>query len=809
MLRFLVFLREFALLALLLLSGFVMTCMAVSIYLTPTLPAVEALQDYRLSQPLRIFAADGELLAEYGNERRDPVNFEQMPAQFVQALTAVEDSRFEEHFGMDPVGFSRAALGYLTGNYVGGGSTLTQQVARNYFLNREQTFTRKFTEILLALQMEQQLSKAEIFELYANKHFLGHRAYGIAAAAKVYYNRDLGDLTLAELAMIAGMHQAPSAANPFTNESRALKRRNHVLDRMLAVGHISPAAHATAKSAPITATRARATTQYEAPYVAEMVRLDLIDRYGEEQVYANGYNVFTSIHANKQTAANEALRQGLIDYYERHGYRGPEAQLEQVTDISIVEQALDNSPIAEDLEAAVVMAVSEESFAARLRSGEQVLVEMPGWKWAKPFISENRVGAEPELASDVVAVGDLIRLRQTDAGWKVAQLPTAEGAFVAIDPNNGGILALAGGYDYAYSQFNRVTQTTRQPGSTVKPFIYSAALAEGLSAGSIINDAPVIYSDDQLETTWRPKNSGNSYLGPIPMRQALYQSRNASSVRVLEQTGISNAVNYMENFGFEPEEFAKDLSLVLGTNAMTPLEVVRGYAVFANGGYLVEPWFIDRIEDRSGNIVFQHQPSEVCQRCQQQVFSEQPIAPQAIDPRIAYIMDSILKDTVQKGTARRATVLERNDLAGKTGTTNDGVDAWFTGYHPDIVASVYVGFDEAESLGSSEFGSKTALPVWVDFMRTALENVPVKDLTQPSGLVRRHINKVSGDLTTRSDKDGYDEWFREEYAPTQTRQVTQPSGSDDVLPVFGETPIESTPAPDAALDNTSDPMSLF
>lgn len=752
-------LREFTLLVLFSVCGFLMVCSAVGLYLIPSLPAVEEIREMPLEIPLRIFSRNGDLIAEYGNERRQPVRFHQIPNDFVKALTAIEDNRFEEHFGMDPVGFSRAALGFVRGVNAGGGSTLTQQVARNFFLNQEQTFTRKFTEIFLALQLERELSKEEIFELYANKHFLGHRAYGIQAASRVYFGRDLDQLSLGELAMLAGLHQAPSAANPFTNATRAERRRNQVLDRMLDLGHISEFRHAQAKAEPINSQRPRTQNSLEASYVGEMIRLQLLEQYQEHEIYSLGLRVHTSIDSLQQRAANESLRLGLLEYSERHGYFGPVDMID-LNDSSEAQrlQALNSFPRAAMLTNALVLEVGSSDFTVLTTEGT-VTIDEAGWRWARRHNNANSMGPRPERPGQVVQPGDLVRIRATDRGWQLSQLPRAQGALVAMDPQTGAVRALVGGYDYRLNQFNRALQAQRQPGSTIKPFIFAAALESNWSAGSIVNDAPIIFADDSLaDGVWRPRNTGDRYLGPITMRQALYQSRNAAAVRILDDIGINYTIDYLTRFGFDPDAITPGYSLVLGSNVTTPLDLNRATATFANQGHLVDAWLVERIEDAQGYLLYQQNHPRACRNCSNP-------APVTVEPRTAFVMNSMLRDVINVGTATSARILNRSDLAGKTGSTNDNVDAWFSGYQPNLAATVWIGFDNPQTLGTGEFGGRAALPVWTNFMSQALVNVEEDPLEMPAGLTQIRIDRRTG-LPSNAE-NSYNEVFFEELSPSR------------------------------------------
>ncbi len=798
-----------------LICALVLISASVYLYLVPTLPEVETLKDIRLQTPMRVLSADNQLIAEFGEQRRAPLTFNEVPTQFVQALIAVEDSRFEEHFGVDPLGFTRAVLTVLaTGETDGpGGSTLTQQVARNFFLTREKTITRKFTEILLAFQMERELTKKEIFELYVNKHFLGYRAYGIQAAAAVYYGRDISDLTLPELAMIAGLHQAPSTANPLANPERAQRRRNTVLSRMHELGYISDATYQRAIAAPLTASYRGNNPGVEANYVAEMVRDYMIEHYGEG-AYTDGYSVHTTINGTLQQAANRGMRNALIDYSKRHGYLGPEKHIpaQGHTPPEAYQhwrEAVEAEPSFGGLRPAIVVRADNE-FLWILPKGQPLgKLALADMKWARERITVDRFGPEIKIPMQVAVPGDLIRVTQHEGRWQLTQIPNAQGALVSLDPQDGAIKALTGGFDFLLSKYNRAVQANRQPGSNFKPFIYAAALDKGYTPATIVNDAPIVRADATLEDVWRPRNSGDRYLGPIPMRQALYQSRNLSSIRILEDIGIDYARNYVERFGFNKSNLANDMTLVLGSTVMSPLEIARGYAVFANGGYLVEPYFIESIEDVNGNIIYDANPAIVCRNCPETptpywqeesepvsedtaatalniepiqlnleegntqtsaptVRNQKQYAPQVISEQTIYLVDSMLKDVVRRGTGRVAyQTMGRDDLAGKTGTTNDAVDAWFTGYNGDYVTSTWVGYDQPVGLGRSEFGGKAALPGWIEYMQTALKGEPSNNLPQPVGIVRMRIDPKTGLLARPGQNNAIFEIFREDSAPNE------------------------------------------
>lgn len=787
--------------------GLVLISASMYLYLSPALPDVQTLKDFKLQTPMRVISADNKLIAEYGEKRRAPLRYEQIPTQFVQALIAIEDKRFEHHHGVDPIRFTRVVLDLLiTGDKEGaGGSTLTQQVARNYFLSQQKTFTRKFTEILLALKMESELPKQEIFELYVNKHFLGYRSYGIQAAATVYYGRDLNDLTLPELAMIAGLHQAPSGANPISNPSRALKRRNTVLWFMRDNSFISDTQYQQAISTPLTASYHGNNPDVEAYYLAEMVRAEMIDRFGEN-AYNDGYTVYTTVNSELQKAADRGVRKTLVDYSRRHGYNGPEQHLQGEgfdphTRLMSRLDELNGIPEFGGLTPAVVIQGDQTGLQVVVKGDRQpTFLSLESIAWARERITVDELGPEITHGYQVAVPGDLIRLEDTPDGWLLAQVPEAQGALVALSPKDGSVQAMVGGFDYLLNKYNRAVQASRQPGSNFKPFIYSAALDKGFTPATIVNDAPIVRADSSLEDVWRPKNSGDRYLGPIPLRQALYQSRNLSSIRVLDNIGISYARDYLQRFGFDRQSLANDMTLILGSTAMSPMQIAQGYAIFANGGYAVEPYFIDRIEDKNGNILFEANPTVVCRGCPDtpSVFQNtddadttaidiQPLAlnvdedggdagskpvnstryaTQVLSPQTAFLMDSMLKDVVARGTGRAArNAIPRNDLAGKTGTTNDAVDAWFTGYNGDIIASTWVGYDSNTSLGAREYGGKAALPAWVEFMKTALADKPENSLPQPIGIVQVRIDPKTGLLASPGTEGARFEYFREDNVP--------------------------------------------
>ncbi|MCP5149963.1 MAG: penicillin-binding protein 1A [Ectothiorhodospiraceae bacterium] len=758
-------------------------------YFEPKLPSVDSLRDAQLQVPLRIFTRDGKLLGEFGEKRRVPMSIAEVPDQLVQAVLAAEDERFYQHPGVDWQGITRAVVHLVrTGEKGPGGSTITMQVARNFFLGREKTYLRKLNEILLAFKIERELTKDEILELYLNKIFLGHRAYGVGAAAQVYYGRDLVDLDLPQVAMIAGLPKAPSRFNPVVNPERAIARRNYVLGRMLELGFITAAAHDAAVAAPVTARVHAPVVEVEAPYVAEMVRASVEERYGED-AYNLGLRVTTTIDSRLQEAANRALRGALLDYDQRHGYRGPELTLDPAS--GEPEQLLADVAVVGGLAPALVLEVGSRNAIAHVKGRGRVQVDWAGLEWARRHIDEDRLGPAPKKAADVLAVGDVVRLVEGEKGWRLAEVPAVEGALVSLEPDDGGIVALTGGFDFFRSKFNRAIQAQRQPGSSFKPFVYSAALERGYTAASFINDAPIVHKDPGLEDTWRPENYSGKFFGPTRLREALFKSRNLVSIRLLQAVGIQFTMEHLRRFGLDADRLPPNLSLALGSGAVTPLELASGYAVFANGGYRVEPYFIDTIEDADGRVVYRATPLTVCPRCPAASADAAPAplqpvkvaalegsgprgmvdaaappraAPRTLPAENAWIMTSMMKDVVRRGTATRARKLGRDDIAGKTGTTNDQHDAWFSGFSPHLVATAWVGFDQLAPLGRRETGGAAALPAWIDFMAEALRGLPDEDTPRPPGVVAARIDPDTGQLSAGGGET-ITEFFTAETAP--------------------------------------------
>ncbi len=735
----------------------------------PGLPPVASIREIKLPVPLRVFSADGKLMAEFGAERREPLTYAQLPPQLVQAFVAAEDDRFFEHPGVDWQGLARAGFSLLTtGEKRQGGSTITMQLARNVFLSSERSFARKGREILLALKIEKELSKQEILEIYLNKIFLGNRAYGVGAAAQAYFGRDVRALSLSQMAVLAALPKAPSRDNPLSNPLRATERRNYVLRRMQQLGMISVEQQQQASTEPLTAREARPDSEVEADFVAEMARAELIARYGE-QAYETGYTVITTIDSRRQTAAVTALRAGLSAYDERRGWRGAEARLptEALTELKLkadephplTAAALELRPAVAELIPGVVQETTPDRLRLWTTQGP-VELKKEGFSWAI-FSKENRP-----------TPGSVVRVRRAGKSWRLAQIPEAQGALVALDPRDGAIQSLSGGFDFFHNKYNHVTQAKRQPGSGFKPFFYAAALAGEFTPASVILDAPIVFDDPALESSWRPENYGGDFKGPMRLREALIESRNLVSIRILQAIGIDSARDYAARFGFDPERMPRDLTLALGSPSYTPLEVARGYAVFANGGFLITPYFIKEIRDATGAVVFQAQPQRACPQCPVVIEAPPPPpadltapvatpastqAPRVIDPANVYLMRDLLRDVATRGTAARVRELGRNDLAGKTGTTNEETDAWFDGFQSSLVAVAWVGYDQPTPLGKGEVGGRAALPVWMDFMRSALKGEPEDWPPLPAGLVSVRINPLNGKLAQADNANAISE----------------------------------------------------
>jgi penicillin-binding protein 1A len=775
------------------------TLLGAYLYFGKNLPSVDTLEDTHYQEPLRVYSSDNKLIAEFGDKRRIPKTYEEIPKQLIDAFIAAEDNRYWDHFGIDLKGILRAGLVYLwTGKKKQGASTITMQVARNFFLTPEKTLKRKIKEMFLATKIEKKFSKEKIIELYLNKIYLGKRSYGVAAAAQIYYKKKLEELTLSQAAMIAGLPKAPSAYNPVANPNRAKLRRDYVLRRMYKMEIITAEELADALATEVTAKQYYASVESQAPYLAEMVRADM-QKLFPKKVYTSGFKVYTTISSKLQKVSNNAVQNNLIRFTKRHGYRGAIGTVSEalLSDKDSLIVKLKKIPTFSQIFPSVVIKVSKKEAEVLMASGESGILSLSSVKWAREKKGNNKLGVVIKSVNQVLTVGDIVYLNNKKNKLELSQLPLVEGALVAISPDDGRVLSLSGGFDFHHSKFNRVTQAIRQVGSNFKPFLYSAALNKGYTAASIINDAPVVFNDSALEGQWKPQNYSGRVYGPTRLRKALVNSRNLVSIRILLGIKIAYARNYAKRFGFSNDELPQDLSLSLGSGSLVPMKLVNAYTVFANGGYRVGSRYINRIENRDGDTIYQAKYVIACPQCDRKrnkmssdtVLSElqhteklSPIkkilkdnfvgplnvklelAPQVIDPRNAFIMRTLLMDVVKRGTARRAHVLGRNDLAGKTGTTNDQHDAWFTGFNSKIVATAWVGFDKYQSLGNRETGSKAALPMWIDYMKTALKAVPNDQLVQPEGIVSILIDKDTGKATS-GHKNSMFEYFRKEFVP--------------------------------------------
>ena len=847
-------------------------------YIKPDLPSVTVLKDVRLQTPMQIYTKDGKLISQYGVKRRIPVKLEDVPQHLIDALLATEDSRFFEHHGIDPIGIARAALSLvLTGEKRQGASTLTMQLARGFFLSREKTYIRKVKEIFIAWHMEQELTKEEILELYLNKVELGHRAFGFGAAAQVYYGKDLSELTLAQLATIAGLPKAPSLLNPISGPERSLERRRVVLLRMLDEGYITKEEFDEAANAPVTAKKHGAEIEVDAPYLADIIYNEMVETYGKEEAETGGYQVYATATSDLQLAAQRAVVRNLHDYDERHGYKGPLGYLwdipaddnqdtpiphlslsfdtrDKLTAVdwseSDILKALSDVPYIKPLVPAVVLKVDEQSIDVLDANGEKRTISWEGLDWARRYITDFRQGDEPKTASDITQAGAVIYIREQEGHWRISQLPEVSGAFVALNPKNGAVEAVVGGYSFYQSQFNRATQAKRQVGSNIKPFVYSAALNSGYTLASIINDAPINQWNAATGVTWRPQNSPAEYDGPIRMRKALGKSKNVVSVRLLRGVGLRETVDYLTRFGFDPDDIPLDETVSLGSSSHTPLEVARAMSVIANGGYLINPHFISQVRDEYGNLLWKANPVWACEDCanghkpdsypesdeldvealleaqlnnempveDDDVVQEKQIAPQVITAQNAFLVAEMMRTAVRAngswnkktywlGTGWRArNILQRTDIAGKTGTTNDSRDTWFSGFHRDLVATAWVGFDDmnrqlgratrnqnlinrnpekfnwiGNALIGTEDGAKAAGPAWIRFMQYALADKPYSPIPVPEKIVSVRIDRTSGKLTRRTDHTTLFEYFLQGTEPTsyvREDEVVDPAEQD-------------------------------
>lgn len=794
------------------------------------LPDAQGIREIELKVPLRVYSADGLLISEFGSERRIPVDYEDTPQALIDAVLASEDDNFFNHYGVDFMGLIRAALAnFRSGRSGQGASTITMQVARNFYLTREKTYTRKINEILLAIRLENALAKQEILSLYLNKIYLGHRAYGFGAAAEAYYGKTLDQLNLAQIAMLAGLPKAPASYNPIRNAERAVIRRDYVLGRMRSLNWVTQPEYEAALAAPVTAKRHARDTGLDAPHIAEMVRAQLTEQYGKD-AYWQGLNVYTTIDSNKQGAATAALRKGLQTYDRRHGFRGAVGRIdlaklssteyEELT--QAYEQALSDYPDSKEQTPAIVLAIEQSDEpkdlgVAKLWSrvvGELDLTFADA-KWAKRHINANRLGPRPKRISDILTAGDIVYIKpkaelkpaknakQDEANsqaetqpepkhWELSQLPAVSGSLVSMDPRSGGIISLVGGYDFFLNKYNRATQSIRQPGSNIKPFIYSASLDKGFTPASLISGAPIVLTDPAHGTRWRPENYSGKFFGPTRMRVALSKSMNLVSIRLLRAIGIPFARDYIARFGIDMSRFSSSLTMALGSGGVKPIEMISAYAVLANGGYRIKPYFIERITDRDGVPIFTAPKPAFCDECIAEYFPKpEPVdgladnevafttpsdekgsdmqpwldgveprgkespntysAPRVMTHANNYLTVSMLKDVVRRGTARKAQALERQDLAGKTGTTNDYVDAWFTGFNSQVATTVWVGFDQPSSMGRGEAGSLAALPIWIDYMKTGLQDVPQDADKTPNYIEQGFVDRYSGERTDEGD----------------------------------------------------------
>ncbi|MBB1487939.1 penicillin-binding protein 1A [Oceanospirillum sediminis] len=808
--------------------------LSIVLYLGPQLPDIEQLRNFQLQTPLRIFTRDEKLIGEFGEKRRNPVTYDEIPQAYIQAILAAEDTRFFSHSGIDIKGLARAFVQLAqSGRIQSGGSTITMQVARNYLLTLDQTFTRKFKEILIALQMEKILSKEDIMALYVNKIYLGNRAYGIDAAAEVYYGKELHELSLAQLAMIAGLPKAPSRYNPIVNPRRALLRRNWIIQRMFDLNMIDKDSYDQAVREPITARYHGLQREVEAPYVAEMVRKEVAERMGRDDLYTAGYRVYTTVDSKAQTVANAALIDGLLAYDKRHGWRGgqqrdippfveeteeknsiyadgeldlgisPETGAEEAVgeNISNWLKVLRRAPSFSKVQPAIVSLAEGKKLQVVNEEGEYIDIPWQAVTWASRYRTPVWKGPKLKAVTDIVRRGDLVYIEPLEEGWGLSQIPEIQGAFVSLSPDDGGVMALLGGFNFYQNKFNRAYQGGRQAGSVFKPFVYMTALMNGYTAASLVNDAPVVFEDVSLESAWRPSNSSGKFYGPTRLRHALYQSRNLVSIRLMQSVGVEQVIELAQSVGFNPEELPANLSLSLGSAELSPLNIAAGYSVIANGGYKVTPHLIERIESSTGEVLFQASTPVVCKQCEASTLRvvrdgiERPVAPKVLDERVVYIMHSMLKDVIKKGTGRRALVLKRNDIAGKTGTTNDRHDAWFSGFNQDLVATVWVGFDKPQATG--EYGGKAALPVWIDYMGAMLEGKPESNMLQPPGIVTVKIDPATGRIARPGQTGAIFEVFRKELAPRAT-SVQSPASTSGTMPGMpAEAVVEEGPAAEA------------
>jgi len=806
--------------------------------IVPSLPSVEALRDVELQVPLRVESADGKLITTIGEQRRIPLALEQIPPRLRQAFLAAEDGDFYSHPGVDWVGTMRGLFGYV--RYLGkrrvpGGSTITQQVARRFFLSNEFSVTRKVREIFLAFKIERELSKDEILELYLNKEFLGHRAYGVGAAARIYYGKSVDELSLAEMAMIAGLPQRPSVVNPVTRPDLALARRAYVLRRMRDEKFIDQQEYSRAMQAADQARVYGPEIELSAPWIAEAARQIVVERFGAETAYTAGLRVVTTAESSLQLAAQSAVTDGLVGYDRRHGWRGSERTLDSaiLDDRAALASLLADTPAVAGLLPAIVLTSTAESASLLLAGGEEVELTLDQVSWARKHLARDALGARPQAVDEVLVAGDLVRVRRTENGIALAQIPEAQAALVSLRPETGAVAAMIGGLDFDFNQFNRATQSKRQPGSAFKPFIYAAAIDQGYTPASLVNDAPIVFDDPSQERTWKPQNFSEQFFGPTRLREAMIHSRNLISVRLVLDLGVDPTADYVSRLGFDRADIPNGPSMALGSASITPLDLATAYAVFANGGYRIEPMFIYAIHDDQGRELPMPRSPWVCRECPPRAepapqsgpapnvetrdrpraislapttedsgpseaspavgdaSKPDPPAPElhgpplpvtaerVISPQTAWLIRSMMRDVVRFGTGRRALALGRSDLAGKTGTTNDQRDTWFSGFGGGLVTTVWVGMDSNESLGRLEQGGRTALPIWVDFMRTAIADAPEQTDPVPDGIVEASIDPETGLRVRAGAQNAIREWFpAENLPPLQEIQADDPDEAD-------------------------------
>ncbi len=805
--------------------------------IAPSLPAAEALRDVELQVPLRVYSADQRLITSIGEQRRIPLTIDEIPTRLKQAFLAAEDGNFYRHPGFDWAGTMRGVLGYV--RYLGqrrvpGGSTITQQVARRFFLSSEFSVTRKVREIFLAIRIERELSKDEILELYLNKEFLGHRAYGVGAAAQIYYNKQVDELSLAEMAMLAGLPQRPSVVNPITNPAAALERRGYVLRRMLEEKFIDPSEYDEASQSPDRASLYGPTSELSAPWIAEIARQQAVERFGAENAYTRGYSIVTTIDSRLQQAARSVVRDGLDAYDKRHGWRGPERQIElQLLEApDSLRAELRSVPVVGDLLPAIVLASDETQARLALADGSEVELTLERIGWARAHLGRDALGSRPRSVAEVLPVGALVRLRPGEDGWRLAQIPEAQSALVSLEASTGAVLALVGGLDFGASQFNRATQSQRQPGSAFKPFIYAAALDHGYTPASLVNDAPIVLDDPSQERSWKPQNFSERFFGPTRLREGMIHSRNLISVRIVMALGLERVIDYVTGFGFRRDTIPVGPSMALGAGAATPAELAAAYAVFANGGLAIEPRYVHAILDDRGQelrlspwplacsdcIAIERpdaveaaaqRPTDAPRSLELQLFGDSAgadatanvvedatvdelhgpplplLANRVISPQTAWLIRSMMGDVIRQGTGRRALALGRGDLAGKTGTSNDQRDTWFAGFNRELVTVVWVGMDSNESLGRLEQGGRTALPIWVDFMQTALADRPVRDDPVPVGIVEASIDAATGLRVRPGTAGALREWFPADRLPAlQDDPVAGDADNTDPYDIF-------------------------